>query len=163
MFNFESLGAAAGEWDNPFQASLVLAGASNNLEAHFCGEVFLSSGTFKAIATATHCADGLRLSDFKVVAGTGRLDGSSTRLKVLSIRMHPKPNKMKLDFDIAVIQVVSNALAYPVNLALNDPVINEPLLVTGCGRLNENGAFQVDSQALNVPVIGTKQCNSPGS
>lgn len=97
-----------------------------------------------------------------VLVRTRRLDGSGVRIPVRKATVHPKYNRRLFDYDIAIIEVATPDLWYPVDLAITEPLENEKLLVTGWG-LNEKGQTPIDLQALEVPVVSSATCNRPSS
>lgn len=153
-------GRTAGEWDNPFQVSLVWATISNNMIAHFCGGAVISS---EHIVTAAHCVEGRTTREVQVLINTRRLDGSGQRFPIHSISVHPKYNPFTLDYDVAVIRIGRSAVIEFVDLAISQPRHNEGLLVTGWGRLSSGGPSPTDLHALQLPVIDESLCNSASS
>ncbi|WP_028875811.1 serine protease [Teredinibacter turnerae] len=153
-------GGIAGDWENPFQVSLVVASIANNKNAHFCGGAFLSS---TQIVTAAHCVRGVSPSQIQVVANTRRLDGTGSRVGVSQISIHPKFNYRTLDYDIAVVRLSSTVFNFPVDLAIEEPVAGSWLLVTGWGSLSEGGSSPTDLYALDIPVVSTASCNDANS
>ncbi|KAM4700141.1 chymotrypsin-like elastase family member 1 [Discoglossus pictus] len=154
--------AVTNSW--PWQISLqYLSGGS---WYHTCGGTLIRSNW---VLTAAHCVD--RSSTYRVVVGDHNIyqnDGREQYISVQKVLIHANwnTNNIGLGYDIAVLQLASNAeLNNYVKLAQlpNEEDIlshNHPCTVTGWGQTSTTGSIPAILQQAPLPVVDYATCST---
>jgi len=147
---------------NPWQVALVYAEDKDDpARGQFCGGVIIHS---RWILTAAHCVDdGTRPEQVDVISGTRYLRlGFGYRVGVESIDYHPQYDRVKKNFDIAVLRVKAvlkgRSIAPASAAALQD---GKKIWVSGWGVTERSDAGSTTLQGVELDYINTKNCNGP--
>ena len=146
----------------PWQVGLVFWGYSGPS----CGGTLIGP---RHVLTAAHCYDGF--INFDITVGDHdkyNADGEVTH-EVCRVAYHPKfDEKAAYDYDFAVVTlkepVAFNSKVAPACLADNsmtgDKLVGKKAVVSGWGKLSENGATAAKLHKVEVPVMTNKKCLS---
>ncbi len=153
--------------ENPFQVALLDREAldisgQNYSYAQFCGGTLLHA---RFIVTAAHCIIEATPEQVQVLAGTQKLDGSGNRYNVKRIVRHPRYDKITDDYDVAVLELETQALNLPVaSLASASINVGTLLQATGWGTIDPiKDNFPIDLQRVLVPQVDRTNCNDTNS
>ena len=150
---------------HPFQVALLQKNVPSNYQAQFCGGSLVAN---QYIVTAAHCSDVLA-KDVTVLVGTRTLIGKGTtnRIDVSEIYIHPKYQSYSEDYDVAVWKLarpVSGITFAQLPARGTDPSPYTNTTVTGWGALKYNhNSYPRELRAVSVPVVDRTTCNSPSS
>jgi secreted trypsin-like serine protease len=150
--------------ENKWQLALVAAPIPANLDALFCGAIWIGD---RLALTAAHCVRKRSSGDFKVLSGTDRLDNGGKRFDVRHTVVHSDYDPNTKDNDIAIIQLDADLQVQPLALpeATTNPEklpTNTLLKVTGWGATDPRLQGQRSRwlmQAL-VPIVPNTTCNA---
>jgi len=126
----------------------------------FCGGVIVSPG---AVVTAAHCADAVRKSDLRVVAG--RQDKRTNDGSTVSVRDVWIPSSFsdpgKGD-DVAVLKLSQRLPYQPANLPGDESYYAEGTQATvmGWGRTSDGGARSDVLRSADVPIVSDSSCKA---
>ncbi|KAG2464585.1 TMPS9 protease, partial [Polypterus senegalus] len=137
--------AVLGEW--PWQASLQI------LKRHICGAVLISQRSRNPTRWA-------------VVMGSLNATGKDgVRLPLRRIVVHPEFNRTSMDFDIALLELVTMApltnVIQPICLPSSTHVFTKQseCVITGWGAMDEGGKLQTQElQQASVDLISQSEC-----
>ncbi|XP_026666907.1 trypsin-1-like [Ceratina calcarata] len=140
----------------PYQVSII---HNNNFQ---CGGSIISSDW---MLTAAHCVYGLPPQQLKIRIGSSFYNKDGTLIDGITNVLWPNEyNMITYDFDVAVIKfpkpITMSASVKPISLAKATSVVRpgQNAVVTGWGRLTENGPLSDKLQSLTVPIIDLKEC-----
>ncbi|CAL4132745.1 unnamed protein product, partial [Meganyctiphanes norvegica] len=146
----------------PWQVAIV----SKYSNRPYCGGSIISQSW---ILTAAHCAEVTNLSD-KIVVGEHNWALTSDtaameRLTIHRIHVHPEYNPMKLNNDIALIELSSpltfsrevSAVCAPQQNEIYD---NVNTIVAGWGFTTEGGTHSRPLQKVVVPTMTNNECKN---
>ncbi|XP_068218501.1 trypsin-1-like [Palaemon carinicauda] len=146
----------------PWQAALTSTSSSHP----YCGASIISS---EWILTASHCVDGTKPENLKVVVGEHdwtQADGE-TSLSVQEIHMHGLFNRFTLDYDVALLHLSekinfpSDNTVAPICLPPADLLYETNIAtVTGWGTLSSGGDQPNVLYEVEVPTMPNDVCNS---
>ncbi|TDG43941.1 hypothetical protein AWZ03_009638 [Drosophila navojoa] len=148
----------------PHQISLRRKGITTpkNAFTHSCGGSILTKDT---IITAAHCVIGSVASQFKVVAGTSRRNGSDGIIvSVDEIVMHENYNPDNLDNDVALLRLSSplplnNFTMRAIELPTEPTTDGAISTVSGWGTTQSGGTPSDQLRAVDVPIVSNKVCD----
>ncbi|XP_028672156.2 transmembrane protease serine 9 [Erpetoichthys calabaricus] len=148
--------AVLGEW--PWQASLQI------LQRHVCGAVLINQ---RWLLTAAHCILPSR-NPTRWAVIMGSLNATSkdgVRLHLRRIVVHPHFNRTNMDFDIALLELVTMApltnVIQPICLPSSTHVFTNQseCFITGWGAMDEGGKIQTQElQQASVDLISQSDC-----
>ncbi|VVC24615.1 Serine proteases, trypsin family, serine active site,Peptidase S1, PA clan,Serine proteases, trypsin [Cinara cedri] len=145
----------------PWQISLQLI--TGRTARHICGGSVISETW---ILTAAHCVYGLSEDLLSVVAGKNNLYASESygqRVKVIGIYFNGF-NKDKLSKDIALLKVFPSLIfdgsrVSPICIPKPGTRFDSAIaMVTGWGRVSENGVFAHILQKVQLPLMPLDTC-----
>ncbi|XP_062135434.1 uncharacterized protein LOC133845094 [Drosophila sulfurigaster albostrigata] len=150
---------------HPHQISLrrKAINSPQNAFTHICGGSVICGG--KYVVTAAHCIIASVASQYKVVAGTSRRNGSDgVIVSVSEIIMHEKYNPNTYDHDIAVLVLsspfpVNNFTIKAIELASEDVEAGSISTITGWGTTSSGGTASDQLLAVDVPIVSNEVCN----
>ncbi|KAJ8932956.1 hypothetical protein NQ314_014335, partial [Rhamnusium bicolor] len=139
-----------------YQVSLL----RNNI--HYCGGAIISSTW---ILTAAHCVVGGLISAFSIRAGSSSINSGGQIIAASRILFHARYRRRLLDYDIALIQLVSpitirNASSIPLVPSGTGPATGAIATVTGWGDLTEGGNVSATLRVVQVPIISQANCRA---
>lgn len=162
--------AADGAW--PWQVALTVASKPVSTDSQFCGGSLVLD---QWVLTAAHCVhqmdrDGqgfdLAPSDFSIVVGTNRLDGSGDRVPVEAIFVHPSYSVTDLDYDLALVKLARKPNVPYQTVEVPDAefgdILREPGIttyVTGWG-LQNGGQPAAELQQAQIQMLDREMCNN---
>nr|XP_023028142.1 trypsin-like [Leptinotarsa decemlineata] len=129
---------------------------------HSCGG-FLISNTW--VATAAHCLFTGSNTNLYIRAGSSRTDSGGQVSKVDRFIVHPYYNDSSLDYDVALLQLVSpvttpNATAAALPEAGKAVPVGAMLTVTGWGyTFNDKILAPVILQQVSIPILSHAACS----
>ncbi|XP_052872166.1 trypsin delta-like [Anopheles cruzii] len=143
--------------NHPFVVSL------RRLQRHSCGGAILNANT---ILTAAHCVyyPDLVPSDFEVRAGSTYRNEGGQLIAVSSVHIHTQFDDWTLEWDIAVLKLVSNlqlgASVQAVNLPPRSFSIADGTVVSvaGWGALYYQGPSTNHLQQVSIPIVSNSRC-----
>lgn len=147
---------------HPFQVALLQKNVPSNYQAQFCGGTLVAD---QYIVTAAHCSDVLA-KDVAVLVGRRTLIGKGTtnRIDVSDVYIHPKYLSTSEDYDVAVWKLarpVSGITFAQLPTRGTDPLPSTNTTVTGWGALKYNqNSYPRELRAVSVPVVDRNNCNS---
>lgn len=140
--------------DYPYTVSLQFAGSS-----HSCGGSIL---TRDKVYTAAHCVDFT--STRFIRAGSSIFSNGGQLIQVASSVQHPQYSRTTLDYDAAVMTLVSplefNEAVQPIPLARihSMPSVGATIVVIGWGSTSENGPVSTHLQKVEKPIVSNEDC-----
>ncbi|UTT84924.1 serine protease [Vibrio pelagius] len=157
--------AATDSW--PFMTALVF----KDIDAYngqFCGASYIGK---RYVLTASHCVDAMSGKDFDVVIGTSNLASSeaeSHRYSVKNIYMHADYNRIRLNNDIAILELTEEPQEKQVSLVDRFTRGNlqngQTLTVMGWGDQDASDRYASNSNLfqVNVPLVDQAICQAAG-
>ncbi|KAJ8918129.1 hypothetical protein NQ315_011586 [Exocentrus adspersus] len=157
----------------PLLDGRIVGGSSTTIEAHpyivsilrsgshICGGAIISSTW---IVSAAHCFSG-SVSSFSIRAGSSTRNSGGQVVSASRILLHGSYNSATIDYDIALIQLVSaitvtNARAITLASDGTGPSAGTTTTITGWGSLTEGGSAATTLQVVQVPVVSQANCRS---
>ncbi|KAJ8918089.1 hypothetical protein NQ315_011546 [Exocentrus adspersus] len=143
--------------DFPYQVSVQL------MSSHTCGGAIISSTW---VLTAGHCVEDVPIPSFLSVRVGSTYRGTGGQVyTIVKIISHPNYSSKTLDYDIALLQssvAISTSNAQPVPLPSpgTGPAAGSTAIVTGWGKLSEEGPLSSILQVVQLPVISQQSCRS---
>lgn len=139
---------------HPYIVSLQFASG-----AHTCGGAILNANQ---IITAAHCVTSVTTRFIR--AGSTFFNTGGQLIQVASSVIHPRFNRQNLDFDIAILNLVSplqfNENCQPIKWGRlhSMPRPGDMVNVTGWGSTREGGPIVTDLQLVQVPIVSNEEC-----
>lgn len=145
--------------DFPYQANVFVDGDQE------CGGSIINKHT---IVTAAHCVYTSKAPSVTVRVGSDSKYGG-TSYKVKTLHIHPKWSHYTLDYDIAVLTLVSDltfgSTIQPITLVSSTSPAGAKATVSGWGDLGEDGPGTDSLRSVVVPIVDKDECKrdySPG-
>ncbi|KAI4459626.1 polyserase-related [Holotrichia oblita] len=148
-------GSIADILDYPYQVSV------QEFYLHICGGSIIST---RHIVTAAHCTYETVASYLNIRAGTSIRNSGGVILDVSIIYQHPDFNNETYDYDIAVLELVSDLTFNDAIMAISLPNENQQLIVgtesviTGWGATSEQGLGSNQLLMVEVPLVSSADC-----
>lgn len=133
-----------------------------NSFSHSCGGSVLNE---EYVLTAAHCIIATVASQFKVVAGSSRRNGTDgVIVNVAEIIMHENYNPDTYDFDVALLRLspplpLNNFTIRAIELTDGDSIAGAVSTVTGWGTTKSGGSLSDQLLAVDVPIVSNEECN----
>ncbi|XP_043831214.1 transmembrane protease serine 9 [Dromiciops gliroides] len=153
-------GFEAAKGEVPWQVSLKEG------SRHFCGATVVGE---RWLVSAAHCFNHTKMDFVKAYLGTTSLtgaDGSTVKVNIKSVVLHPSYNPVILDFDVAVLELASpllfNNYIQPVclPLAIQKFPVGRKCMISGWGNTHEGNATKPEVlQKASVGIIDQKTCS----
>lgn len=150
---------------HPFQVAILQKNRPNNYKAQFCGGSLVAN---QYIITAAHCSDMLA-ENVAVLVGTRTLTGKGTsnRVDVSEIYIHPKYQISSYDYDVAVWKLAKPVYGIPfakLPVRGTDPRPSTSTTVSGWGTMKyKEDDYPRELRSVSVPVVERTTCNSVDS
>jgi len=154
-------GANADRHEFPWQASLQWR--FGNYSYHVCAATVLSA---RWLLTAAHCTKQLRRQEMRVVAGEHELgvgEAGEQERGVAEVAEHYSYSASTQEHDIALLKVdrpfsMNGFSLLPACLPYPDQDFTGECLVTGWGKLKENGRSEKVLRKVVAPILTRKSC-----
>lgn len=150
--------ASPGEY--PFMVGVLDQDNPDNFQAQFCAGTVINSTT---VLSAAHCFS-TPLPPVDILVGTNSLDGSGTRIPVLTIKIHPDYNQAgPEDSDLALLTLAQPVGVPPVALVSSADPISAGTLATiiGWGATRPlSSVFPEDLLEASVPIREGPICDN---
>ncbi|KAM4657575.1 transmembrane protease serine 9 [Amazona ochrocephala] len=153
-------GTDASRGEVPWQVSLKEG------SRHFCGAAVIGD---RWLLSAAHCFNETNPEEIEAHVGTTSLngtDGGAVKVNVTRVIPHPLFNPIMLDFDVAVLELVTplvfNKHVQPVclPLAAQEFAAGQQCVISGWGNLQEGNATKPEVlQRASVGIIDQKTCD----
>ncbi|KAK9695314.1 Trypsin [Popillia japonica] len=150
-------GSNADILDYPYQVSV------QEFYLHICGGSIIST---KHIVTAAHCTYETIASYLNIRAGTAIRNSGGVTIDVSIIYQHPEFSNVTYDYDIAVLELVSDLTFSDTIIAISLPNENQQLIagtesvVTGWGATEEDGIGSNQLLMVEVPLVSATDCQA---
>lgn len=149
----------------PWTGELIAADIKRNkvVVQHRCGCALIDP---EFVITAAHCFAKSRLPKrYRVLFG-GHKIFSGREFQAISISIHPFYQLRASAYDVALIKIAPeigfNDYITPICLPAFPVQSNSVCVVTGWGRIQENGSRANSLREIHVPVIPSYVCNDYG-
>lgn len=137
----------------PYQVSVQLYGE------HFCGGTIINK---KYILTAAHCTFGFDHKAYTIRYGSSKHATGGHVIHVRTIMEHPNYNDESVNYDVAILELKKDIYfshaSRIIDMADEEPLEGEDLLVTGWGDTSENGFSPSKLLGVKVPAVSRKHC-----
>ncbi|XP_077291820.1 trypsin beta-like [Arctopsyche grandis] len=143
----------------PYQVSLITTDADDT--NYLCGGSILSR---RWILTAAHCLEGIKAVEVR--AGSDHFAVGGFTVKTMKYKIHPQYNSATKDYDIAVLDLMTNIL--PINnktikaVALAPSGTNLPngtaVTVSGFGTTREGGQVSETLMEVTINIVDRATC-----
>ncbi|XP_055601066.1 chymotrypsin-2-like [Uranotaenia lowii] len=137
----------------PYQVSIQVE------SGHWCGGAIVSE---KWILTAAHCLEGLQPRDFRILAGTNDLESGNKYSEVDFFTYHSRWNIPSHHNDIGLmrLKVPLNFTDRIQSIEYSEKYVpdNATLVLTGWGRISNDGISPSKLQILNLTHVDYERC-----
>ncbi|XP_058449355.1 trypsin-3-like [Malaya genurostris] len=117
------------------------------------------------ILTAAHCVDNFRNTPIYVRAGSPYRNRGGTRIRVLTVHIHPNYSAQVQNFDVGLLMLERNIkldkCSQCISMAANGfmPSIGSMGLISGWGRTDPySDKYQEKVQKTYIPIISKMEC-----